>query len=167
MARAAWLNHVPIPPENIHSVSVEHGDPPAVAAAYEQEIRAVFGLAPGELPRFDLVLLGLGEDGHTASLFPGTPALQERERLVVACFVDRLNVWRITMTAPAINAAAHIVFLVSGQSKAQVLREVLSSQYQPERLPAQLISPINGTLIWLVDSAAAGSHSYAGNGGAS
>jgi 6-phosphogluconolactonase len=107
------------------------------------------------VPAFDIVLLGMGDDGHTASLFPGTRALQEQERLVVANYVTSKGVWRITMTARLINAATRVMFLVVGETKADRLQDVLEGPHQPETLPAQLIRPTDGELLWLVDQAAA------------
>lgn len=152
MARSALLSHVPIPKSNIHPIQGE-GDPVANATNYERDLKAHFIGLPW--PRFDLVLLGMGEDGHTASLFPGTAALQEEKAWVVANWTARLNEYRITLTVPAINAAANILFLVTGENKASRLKEVLSGPFQPERLPSQLIQPGNGSLTWMVDVAAA------------
>lgn len=149
------LSRVPIPPENIHRIQGEDPDAEKAAEAYEQALGRIFRVAEGQLPRFDLILLGMGPDGHTASLFPGTPALQERKRLVVAQWVEKLQTHRITLTAPVLNNAALVVFLVSGAEKAETLRAVLLGEYQPERLPAQLIRPTDGRLLWLVDRAAA------------
>jgi len=105
----------------------------------------------------DCVLLGIGADGHTASLFPATNALKEKKRLVVANWVEKFQHHRITMTVPVLNQAAQIIFLVSGQEKAEVLREILEGDYRPDLLPAQRIRPVNGKLLWLVDQAAAAS----------
>lgn len=149
------LSRVPVPPENIHRIQSEDPDAGKVAEAYEQTLRRSFRLPEGQLPRFDLILLGMGPDGHTASLFPGTPALHERKRLVVAQWVEKLRTHRITLTPPVLNNAALIMFLVSGADKAETLRAVLLGEYQPERLPAQLVQPTNGRLLWLVDQAAA------------
>lgn len=151
MALAALLSKIPIPDSNIHRITGE-GDPQANALKYESELKSHFaGLS---WPRFDLVLLGMGEDGHTASLFPGTTAIEEKTAWVVANWVARLNEYRLTLTAPALNAAANILFLVSGEKKASRLKEVLSGPLQPEMLPAQLIKPGNGSLTWMVDAAA-------------
>jgi 6-phosphogluconolactonase len=151
MARRALLDHVPVPAGQIHPISGDH--PPVEAAGeYEHILQSFFTCEP---PRFDLVLLGLGTNGHTASLFPGTPALQEMKRWVVkVCPVDDY-LERVTLTAPVINQAACIAFLVAGEAKAAILREVLEGSFDPFRLPAQLISPMQGELIWLVDRAAA------------
>jgi 6-phosphogluconolactonase len=147
MAREALLLHVPIPDKNIHRIFSELGAHGA-ASSYERTLRLYF---ENEFPRFDLVFLGMGTDGHTASLFPLTDALQETTRWVIPNFLKQKNTWRITLTAPAINAARHIVFLVSGENKMERLRQVLQGPYQPELLPSQLIKPQHGTLIWMLD----------------
>jgi len=146
----------PVPAENIHRVSAEEPDAAVAAEKYERELFAFFEPETGQLPRFDCILLGMGPDGHTASLFPGTAALHETQRLVVANWVAKLKTPRITLTAPVLNNAALIIFLISGPEKAAVLKEVLEGDYRPELLPAQLIRPGNGRLLWLVDQAAAG-----------
>lgn len=155
MAREALLFHVPIPTSQVFRMPGEMADPTAAAALYEQSVRRAFALAPGEWPRFDLVLLGLGPDGHTASLFPHTSALGVTDRLVVANRVEKLGTTRITLTAPAINSAAVVVFLVAGADKAEPLAAVLEGPPRPDDLPAQLIAPVHGELLWLVDRAAA------------
>lgn len=152
MAHAALLAHVPLPDANVHRMRGEL-PPDAAAADYAATLRAFFGT--GGWPRFDLVLQGLGDDGHTASLFPGTAALREQDAWVVANHVPRLDTWRITLTAPAINAAANVTFVVAGEEKAPALRAVLEDEHQPDTYPAQLIQPTNGTLHWYVDAAAA------------
>lgn len=161
MAREAFLSRVPVPEAQVHRIRAELPDPDAAAAAYEREIRETFRLGPGAWPRFDLVLLGLGEDGHTASLFPGSSALAEERRLVVAPVVERLKTRRITITFPVINHAALALFLVSGSPKAAVLRAVLRGGDGPDRYPAQRVRPVNGSLVWLVDRAAAGLSAHA------
>lgn len=153
MAMEAMLARVPVPAENIHRIRAEDPDAQRAAKQYGDEIRAYFG--DGKVPVFDIVLLGLGPDGHTASLFPGTAALQEREKLVVANWVGKFAAFRITMTAPLLKLAACAMFLVQGTGKAEVLRSALHGAYEPEKLPAQLIRPVNGDLLWLVDEAAA------------
>lgn len=150
MAKETLLDHVAIPTENIHRIRGE-ADPAAATVAYEETLRGFFG----DSPRFDLILLGVGDDGHTASLFPGTKALDEQQRWVVANYVEKLAKWRITLTAPAINAAAHVAFLVSSAGKAERLREVLHGEFRPHLLPSQLIKPERGELVWLLDAAAA------------
>ena len=157
MAHAALLSKVPIPDSHVHPMAGE-GDLPANARKYESELKAHFSNL--SWPRFDLVLLGMGEDGHTASLFPGTAALEEKTAWVVANPVAQLNETRITLTAPAINAAANILFLVSGEKKSSRLKEVLSGPLQPEKLPAQLIKPDNGALTWMVDAKAVSSSEF-------
>lgn len=153
MTAEALLRHVPIPPANIHPVPTEITPPEAAAAAYEETIRNTFGDSDS-IPRFDLVYLGLGTNGHTASLFPHRPVLKEESRLVVADFVDEVNSWRLSMTAPLLNRGRTVAFLVAGEDKAQVLKDVMLGPRDPERLPAQLISP-EGKLLWLTDKQAA------------
>lgn len=151
MARQALLDHVPIPLEQIHPIPCCE-KPRAAAERYETLLQTFFGEQP---PRFDLVFLGLGENGHTASLFPGTPVLEERQRWVAEVYVAEQNLFRVTLTAPLLNHAAVVVFLVAGAAKAEVLREVLEGAPNPTRLPAQLIRPRDGQLRWLIDRAAA------------
>jgi 6-phosphogluconolactonase len=153
-AKRGFLDQSPIPSENIHPYDTDAEDPNIAAAEMEAKIRAI--LPEDEYPpRFDLILLGLGDDGHTASLFPGTSAIREQNKLVVAHDVPKLNSVRLTFTPPLINAARQVVFLVSGSSKAEVLKQVLEGEYQPEILPSQIVMPENGVLTWLVDEAAA------------
>lgn len=151
MARETWLDQGPIPVANIHRIRGED-DPVREALRYEQEIRALFRTAA--CPVFDLILLGLGDNGHTASLFPGTASLRERERLVAAQYVEVMRSWRVTFTAPLINAARSKVFLVQGAGKARILWNVREGPYQPDVWPAQLIEPAGGELHWLTDSMA-------------
>ena len=156
MAREALLDHVPIPPENVHPMVPAIGEPAELALAYEQELGRAFLLDEGELPVFDLVLLGMGADGHTASLFPHSPALSERKRRVVAHWIEKFSAFRITLTVPVLNASRAVVFLASGADKAQTLARVLHGPYDPLESPAQLIDPQEGTMSWLVDRTAAG-----------
>ncbi|MBI5929798.1 MAG: 6-phosphogluconolactonase [Chloroflexi bacterium] len=151
MARETLLQYVPLLPENIHPM---HGDidPAQASAEYEQQLRIFFG---NSLPEFDLILLGMGDDGHTASLFPGTAAVHEQNRWVIGHFVEKLDTWRLTLTPPALNAATNVAFLVAGQAKAERLHEVLKGLYQPDVLPAQIIQPTAGHLFWMVDEEAA------------
>jgi 6-phosphogluconolactonase len=151
MASEALLSRVSIPTKNIHRINGV-GDAVANARLYEDELRTFFNDAAW--PRFDLVLLGMGDDGHTASLFPGTKALAEQESLVTANWVEKFNAYRITLTATAINHAAHIIFLVTGENKAERLSEVLGVERAPSRLPSQLIEPTDGSLEWFIDRAA-------------
>lgn len=152
MANEALLSLVSIPPENIHRIDGE-GDAAANASAYESEMRDLFGDV--EWPRLDHVLLGMGDDGHTASLFPYTEALDETRLWVTPNRVEKLDAWRVTLTAPVINAARYVTFIVTGAGKAARLREVLKGERDPARLPAQLVHPSDGTLEWFVDRAAA------------
>ncbi|CAA9580551.1 MAG: 6-phosphogluconolactonase, eukaryotic type [uncultured Thermomicrobiales bacterium] len=163
-ARRAFLDAVPAPPERIHPVATDLASPVRAAEAYEAEIRRVAGTAEG-IPVFDLVLLGMGDDGHTASLFPGTAALHERDRLVVENFVPKLGVDRITFTYPLLAAAREVLVLVGGAGKADTLARVLEGPTEPEGLPSQSVRVENGTLTWLVDRAAAGSLRSAGQSG--
>jgi len=147
MACQTLLNHVPIPPSQIHPIHCTQRVREA-AVEYESLLRTFF---KDGAPRFDFVLLGLGEDGHTASLFPNTQVLEERERWVAGLYVAEQNLYRVTLTVPVINQAAVVIFLVSGASKAQILHAVLEGPSDPRRLPGQLIHPTNGKLLWLVD----------------
>jgi 6-phosphogluconolactonase len=155
MAYEAMLSRVTVSPENVHRIRGEYADAGRAAEEYEHALRAFFRLLPGQFPRFDLVLLGLGPDGHTASLFPGTKALHEEKRLVVSNWVGKFDADRITMTAPVLNNASCVIFLVSGEEKALALKAVLRGRHEPEQLPAQLVRPSHGRLLWLVDHAAA------------
>ncbi len=154
MAHEALLSKVPVPAANVHRIKGELAAEQA-ATDYERTLIDCFELQDGELPRFDLALLGLGPEGHTASLFPGTLALHEKKRLAVANWVGKFDSERITLTAPVLNNAACVIFLVSGNEKAVVLKSVLEGRHEPEQLPAQLIRPHDGELIWIVDAAAA------------
>lgn len=156
MADEAMLSKAPIDARNIHRIKSEELDAQRVADAYQQDLQSFFTLELGQLPRFDLVLLGMGPDGHTASLFPGTTALDEVERLVAATWVEKFNTFRITLTLPVLNNAANVVFLACGAEKAEVLRTVLSPDTNEARYPAQLVQPVDGRLLWLLDENAAG-----------
>jgi 6-phosphogluconolactonase len=154
MAHENLLTHIPLPSENVYRI---HGELSSDVAAhsYEDELRRMF---VGKLPRFDLILLGLGEDGHTASLFPGTPAVREDVRWAVAVQHDSPPlplVDRVTLTLPVLNAAREVIFLVSGAGKAERLAQVLNGPYNIDRMPAQAVKPESGRLRWLVDKAAA------------
>lgn len=153
MAQQALLDQVALPSSNVHRIAGEL-EPALAAAEYEQTLRSFFATRAGK-NRFDLILLGMGDDGHTASLFPDTAALDETERLVVANYVPKLDTWRITLTASIINQAAHVAFMVAGAGKADTLKRVLHGPRQPHELPSQLIQPVDGELVWLVDKAAA------------
>src|SRR5258705_829679 len=152
MVKEALISKVPIPENNVHRI-IGEGNANDNALAYEDELRSYFtGLA---WPRFDLVLLGMGEDGHTASLFPDSAALQERSRWVVPTSNEQLGQDRITLTVPVFNHARRLMFLVTGQKKSQRLKEVMRPQPGSAQLPVQAITPIQGTLEWLVDADAA------------
>ena len=154
MAREAMLSHVPLPADQIHRMEGEL-DPEAAASRYESELRNSFRLEGAESPRFDLVQLGMGPDGHTASLFPHTAALHEMSRLVTANHVPQLDTWRITLTWPVINHASSVFFLIAGADKAERVHEVFMGPRDPERLPSQLIWPSSGILTLFLDKAAA------------
>ena len=149
MALAALCAHVPIPPDNIFRMLGE-GTPDQAALSYESQLRA--NLAGDG---FDLVLLGMGDNGHTASIFPGLAAVTETARWVLAQYVEVMGMWRVTLTPIAINSARTIVFLASGAGKAEMLQRVLQGPYEPVVLPSQIIRPTYGKLHWLVDQAAA------------
>ncbi len=150
MTRRAWLDLVSIPPANIHPMPTNADDPAIAASRYEAHLRNFFHLAPGEFPSFDLTLLGLGDDGHTASLFPHTPALAVSDRLVTVGQKD--NRPRLTLTAPAISASRAVLFLVEGAAKAEAVRAILAEEGTAEQYPARLI---RGNVTWLLDAAAA------------
>lgn len=157
--RRQLLQHIPVPEENVHPIDTSSGSPDAAAREYEAELRELFGRlvrgggGEGEAPpRFDLVFLGLGEDGHTASLFPGCPALEERCRWVAPCELEALDHPRVTVTPPVLERARRLLFLVSGEAKAEILRRVLDGD---PGLPAARIDPEEGEPWWLVDEAAA------------
>lgn len=153
MADEALLSKVPVRPENVFRIHAEEKDAATAALKYEQSLQDFFHLSPGEFPRFDLILLGVGPDGHAASLFPDTAALNEKQRLVVANWVPKFNTHRITFTFPVLNAAACLMFLASGADKAPILHQVLENSAAD--LPSQRMRPTNGKLIWLVDEPAA------------
>jgi 6-phosphogluconolactonase len=150
MLRKALLDHVPVPPAQIHPIPCVQA-PREAAEQYEAVLHDFFA---GQPPRFDLIFLGLGENGHTASLFPNTPVLEEQKRWVAEVYVAEQDLYRVTLTAPIINQAAAVAFLVAGTAKARVLRAVLQGPSDPHRLPAQLIQPAQGALQWLVDQEA-------------
>jgi 6-phosphogluconolactonase len=151
MVHETLLGEAHLPAANVHRIPAELPADEA-ARAYESELRGAF---PGPLPRFDLALLGLGEDGHTASLFPESDALEVRGRLVAAPFVARLDAHRITLTAPVLCAARAVWFLAVGERKAAITRDVLRGPEDGQRLPAQLVHPSDGTLVWWLDADAA------------
>jgi 6-phosphogluconolactonase len=156
MASEAMLSKAALKPEQVSRIKGEYKDTEKAVQEYEQALRSHFKLASGQLPRLDLVLLGMGNEGHTLSLFPGTKALHDNGRLVMRNWVGKLYTERITMTAPVANNAALVIFMVTGSDKALALKGVLEGPYEPEQLPSQLIQPKNGRLLWLVDTAAGG-----------
>ena len=154
MTRETLLDRTPLRPEQIHRMEGEL-EPEVAAARYESELRNSFRLEGAELPRFDLISLGMGPDGHTASLFPHTKGLHEMSPLVMANHVPQMDSWRITLTWPVINRASSVFFLISGADKAQILKEVLTGPRDVERLPSQLIRPASGILTLILDKSAA------------
>jgi len=152
MAKETLLDKVPIPASNVFRIRGEDENPERAAADYSTTLQQFFN---SDSPRFDLIFLGMGSDGHTASLFPGTAALQIQDRIAVANFVEKFQTHRITLTARTINQACNIVFLVAGEDKSAALKEVLEGEYQPEKFPSQLINPVDGSLLWMLDEAAA------------
>src|SRR5277367_2675117 len=154
MATETLISKSPLKPEQITRIKGEYSEAEQAAQDYEEALKSHFKLSDGQFPRFDLILLGMGPEGHTASLFPGTKALNENRRIAVHNWVGKVLMDRITLTAPAINNAAHVLFLVAGADKAPALTAVLERIYEPDQLPAQLIQPVNGKLLWLVDTAA-------------
>lgn len=153
LAHELFLDRVPVAADHLHPILCDQ-DPFRAANAYEAELKAFFGQTHAA---FDLILLGLGENAHTASLFPHSEVLREEERWVAAVYVAEQQMYRVTLTAPLINQAHTVVFLVSGSEKADVFQRVIEAEFNPDELPAQLIKPQNGQLIWLVDRAAAAS----------
>jgi len=154
MTREAMLDRVPLAANQVHRMEGEL-DPDVAAARYESLLRNAFRLEGAETPRFDLIALGMGPDGHTASLFPHTAALNEMGRLVVANHVQNKDAWRVTLTWPVINQGASVFFLIGGADKARILSEVLAGPRDTSRLPSQLIRPAGGILTLILDKAAA------------
>lgn len=154
MARELLLSHVPVSPTHIHRIPTGDGTATEAADLYQRTLHDLVPAMNG-LPRLDFILLGLGTNGHTASLFPHRPTLHEPHRLVVADHVDDPPSWRVTLTAPVLNNAAQITFLVTGEEKAAAVQRALEGPRDPEETPAQLISPVNGALTWILDEAAA------------
>ncbi|HXG53546.1 MAG TPA: 6-phosphogluconolactonase [candidate division Zixibacteria bacterium] len=153
-ARESLISKIPVPPANVHRMAGEE-EPSAAAAAYERELRGFFRPPPGQPPRFDLIFLGVGEDGHIASLFPGSAALREAERWVLSTFVESAGAHRLTLTLPVINGAARVIFLVKGASKAEIVGRVLGARRGSPDLPAALVRPRHGSVTWLVTRDAA------------
>jgi 6-phosphogluconolactonase len=156
MIRRELLSRVPVRPDRVCRFLTEEDEPDAVVLRYERAMRRLTGAGPEEIPRLDLVLLGLGADGHTAGLFPGAPGLDARGRLATASWVERLSARRYSLTLDAINGAAEVLFLVCGPDKAAALRSVLDARGTAPALPAQRVRPAGGRVLWLVDRAARG-----------
>ncbi|MDQ1408779.1 MAG: 6-phosphogluconolactonase [Acidobacteriaceae bacterium] len=154
MALETMITKAPLKPEQVHRMKGEYADTERAAKEYEQDLRAHFHVKDAELPRLDLLLAGMGDEGHTLSLFPGTKALHAQGRTVVRNWIGKLYTDRITITAAVANNAEMILFMVAGKEKALALKGVLEGPYEPEQLPAQLLQPTNGQLLWLVDEAA-------------
>ena len=153
MIRHALLESAPLPDANFHRMAAERPDREQAAGEYGEEMGRILHPASGEWPCLDLVFLGMGPDGHTASLFPGSPALNEQTAWVVPNFAVQLNSYRLTLTLPVLNAAAHVIFLIAGADKAETLRQVLEGP--AGQFPAQLIQPARGRLSWFLDESAA------------
>ncbi|HXN96911.1 MAG TPA: 6-phosphogluconolactonase [Candidatus Acidoferrales bacterium] len=154
MATEAMIAKSPMKPEQVTRIKGEYPDADRAALEYEKALHEYFKLKNGEYPRFDLVLVGMGNEGHTLSLFPGTKALHADGRIAVRNWVGKLYADRITLTAPAASNAARVIFMATGADKAPALKAVLEGPFEPEQLPAQLLQPKNGKLLWLVDTAA-------------
>jgi 6-phosphogluconolactonase len=156
MAEEWLISRVPIPLQNVHRMIAEEREPHRAAEQYEAELRRFWRVPPAEWPGFDLVLLGIGADGHTASLFPGSSALEETTRWVVAPYIDRLKSHRLTLTLPVFNHADQVCFLVAGREKAPIIKAVAAGQRGTAPLPPQLIQPHDGQVVFFLDAEAAG-----------
>jgi 6-phosphogluconolactonase len=155
LARDELFSKVPVDPDRVFPMPTQRLSPEEAAEQYEATIARVFGTKEGEMPEFELIFLGMGDDGHTASCFPGTDALDAKERVVVANFVPKLRTYRLTLTPPALQAGKEVVFMIAGQTKAPALQEVLEGEYDPVYYPSQLLRYGQGNVIWCVDKAAA------------
>lgn len=155
MIRSALLRPVPAAAAHFHRMKAEQEDRDAASTDYAAEIEKILAPAEGSTPRFDLIYLGLGSDGHTASLFPGSAAVAESARWVCPNYVEKLEMHRLTLTYPVLNAASEIVFLVSGSGKAEILRQVLEGKGKLEQFPARRVQPVQGSVTWYLDRAAA------------
>ncbi len=154
MVHESLFSKIAIPAQNIFRVKTENSDAVAAAADYEAQLRKFFELKPNEFPRFDLIFLGMGPDGHTASLFPDSEGLREQSKLVIANWVEKFKTHRISFTFPVLNKAGEVIFLASGADKSEMAREVLEGKHTPP-LPAQQVQPSNGRLLWMLDESAA------------
>lgn len=155
MANETLLSKVPIAPENVYRIRCENPDASQAAIDYDADLSKAFQLEGRQFPRFDLILLGMGPDGHTASLFPGTKAVHEQGKRVSANWVPKLDTWRVTFTFPTINQAACVLVMIAGEDKAPALREV-RGQGSPEEYPVKYVKPLNGELLWMVSESAMG-----------
>lgn len=155
MIRQAMLDRIPLPSANFHRMAAEQPDREDAARRYEAEMRKTLDAPAPAWPSLGLVYLGIGDDGHTASLFPGTTALEERERAVCSNYVEKLKMFRLTLTFPVLNAAAEVIFLVAGSGKAETLRQILHPSTTAIRFPAQRIQPAQDKISWYVDESAA------------
>jgi 6-phosphogluconolactonase len=155
MANESMLSKLSLKPEQVLRIKAEYEDAEKAAKEYEQTLRSSFKLSDGQLPRFDVLLLGMGDEGHTLSLFPGTKALHDNGRLVMSNWVGKFFTTRITTTAPVASNSALVIFMITKADKALALKAVLEGPYEPEQLPSQLIQPKNGKLLWLLDTTAA------------
>ena len=154
MAKESLLGKIDIPAANVFRVKAEKPDASAAAADYQAQLQKFFALSPGQFPRFDLILLGMGPDGHTASLFPGSDGLKEQSKLVIANWVEKFKTHRISFTFPVLNNAAEVMFMTSEPDKADMVQQVLEGKKDPP-YPSQLVQPSEGTLVWMLDEAAA------------
>jgi len=155
MANESMLSKLSLKPEQVLRIKAEYDDAEKAAKEYEQTLRSSFKLSDSQLPRFDVLLLGMGDEGHTLSLFPGTKALHDNGRLVMSNWVGKFFTTRITTTAPVASNSALVIFMITKADKALALKAVLEGPYEPEQLPSQLIQPKNGKLLWLLDTTAA------------
>ena len=153
MTREHLLSKIDIPPKNVHRVEAENSDAKQVATNYQKHLQQYFNLSKRETPQFDLVFLGMGDDGHTASLFPGTDAVHDFENLVAAPWVEKFNSHRITITPKVINNSDRVIFLVKGEEKADALVRVIEGEKDIDRYPAQVVDPTHGSVLWLCDRA--------------
>lgn len=154
MVNESLLSKIQMPPENVFRVKAENPDAAAAALDYEKQMRQFFAVPSGEFPRFDLILLGMGPDGHTASLFPGSEALKEQSRWVIANWVEKFKTQRITFSFPVLNAASEVMFMASGPDKADMVKQVLEDKNTPP-YPSQQVLPKDGKLVWKLDEGAA------------
>src|SRR2546421_5896731 len=154
LAQQVLLNKIPIPASQVHRMPADQPDRDIASQAYTEEMQRTFGT--NGIPNFDLIQLGMGPEGHTASLFPHQPSLHEQQRLVMSVSVPKPPPPRLTFTPPILNAARHVLFLVTGSEKADAVQAVLEGPYQPDEYPAQIVRPTNGEVTWMLDTAAAG-----------